>query len=612
MNFDQKHIRNFCVVAHIDHGKSTLCDRILEKTGAVAKRKLTPQMLDDMAIEQKRGITIRLNAVSITYKAKDGETYLFNLIDTPGHVDFTYEVSRSLRACEGAILLVDATQGVQAQTLANGYLAIDNKLAILPVINKVDLASADVEKTQLELIDTLGIDPDKCRMVSAKTGLGVDELLEHIVTDLPSPKGDASLPLKGLIFDSKFDSYRGVIILLRVFEGSVKVGDKIRLMSNGAEYLVTEVGIRTPKELKTDSLKAGEVGYLAASIKNIKDVQVGDTLTLSQNPTKEPFQGFRKIQPMVYAGLYPSDNKDFENLHDALDKLSLNDAALVYQPETSVALGSGFRCGFEGILHMEVIQERLEEEYDLDLVCTAPSVVYEIENTDGSIDCIQNPAEFPSDRTKIKSTSEPFAHVFVMSPKEYIGNIMSLCQNRRGIFLNMSYIDESRAKLEYTMPLSEIVFDFFDRLKACSSGYASLDYEVTGYQKSDVERMDILLNGEKVDALTTVIFRPTAYYRARAVVDRLKDVIPKQQFEIPVQAAFGSKVIARADIKAVRKDVLAKCYGGDISRKKKLLEKQKKGKKRMKEFGKVQVPQEAFIAMLTVDESPNSTGGNGH
>lgn len=605
MTFDQKHIRNFCVVAHIDHGKSTLCDRILEKTGAVEVRNLQPQLLDDMSIERERGITIKLNAVNVTYKAKNGEMYLFNLIDTPGHVDFTYEVSRSLSACEGALLVVDATQGVQAQTLANGYLAIDNGLKILPVINKIDLPSADVENSELELIDTLQIDPDRCMKVSAKTGQGIEELLEHIVTDLPSPTGDINKPLKALIFDSKFDSYRGVVILVRVFEGQVKLNDKIRLMSNGSEYLVTEIGLRTPKETKVDSLKAGEVGYLCASIKNIKDVSVGDTVTLASNPTLVALKGFRKTQPMVYAGLYPSDNQDFENLHNALDKLSLNDAALVYEPETSAALGSGFRCGFLGLLHMEVIQERLEEEYNLDLVCTAPSVNFEVVFTDGTTEFIQNPADFPKDRTKISKTLEPFCKVEVMSPKQYLGNIMTLCQNKRGEFVTMTYIDETRVKLEYKMPLSEIVFDFFDKLKSVSQGYASLDYVLLGYEVSDVERMDILLNGEPVDALTTVIFRGTAYQRARAVVDKLKDVIPKQQFEIPVQAAFGSKVIARADIKAVRKDVLAKCYGGDISRKKKLLEKQKKGKKRMKEFGKVQVPQEAFIAMLIVDEGPS-------
>ena len=602
MNFDQKHIRNFCVVAHIDHGKSTLCDRILEKTGAVELRELQPQLLDDMDLERERGITVKLNAVNVTYKAKDGETYLFNLIDTPGHVDFTYEVSRSLGACEGALLVVDATQGVQAQTLANGYLAIDNGLKILPVVNKVDLPSEDIERCQLELIDTLSIDPDDVIPVSAKTGVGVEELLEHIVKSLPAPSGDRTSPLQALIFDSKFDSYRGVIVLIRVFEGTIRVGDKIQFLSNGNVYQVTELGIRTPKEEKVDCLQAGEVGYLAASIKNIRDVQVGDTITL-EGAQVEPRKGFRKTQPMVFAGLYPSDNKDFENLKAALEKLSLNDAALVYEPETSLALGSGFRCGFLGLLHMEVVQERLEDEFDLDIMCTAPSVVCEVTFTDGTSQFIQNPADFPKDRTKIKETKEPFADVNIMTPKDFVGNIMTLCQNRRGIYDNMVYIDETRVELKYKMPLSEIVFDFFDRLKSISQGYASLDYVPIGYEKSDVERMDILLNGEAVDALTTIVFKGTAYYRARAVVDKLKDVIPKQQFEIPVQAAFGNKIIARADIKSVRKDVLAKCYGGDISRKKKLLEKQKKGKKRMKEFGKVQVPQEAFIAMLTVDDS---------
>ncbi len=602
MDFDKKHIRNFCVIAHIDHGKSTLCDRILEKTGAVEVRDMQPQLLDDMDIERERGITVKLNAVNVIYKAKDGETYLFNLIDTPGHVDFTYEVSRSLSACEGALLVVDATQGVQAQTLANGYLAIDNKLKLLPVINKIDLPSSNVEKCQLELIDTLQMDPDHCVLVSAKTGQGIDVLLEAIVKYLPSPQGDETKPLKALIFDSKFDSYRGVIIMIRVFEGEVKVGDKILFMSNNNIYQVTELGIRTPDQTKVQSLKAGEVGYLAASIKNIKDVSVGDTLTLADNRTEEPFAGFRKTTPMVYAGLYPSDNKDFENLHNALDKLSLNDAALVYEPETSIALGSGFRCGFLGLLHMEVIQARLEDEYDIDLLCTAPSVVYEVVFTDGTRKFIQNPADFPTDHTKIKETYEPYCKVEIMTPKDYVGNIMTLCEKKRGDYISLDYVDETRVSITYEMPLSEIIFDFFDKLKSVSQGYASLDYQVIGYRLSDVDRMDILLNGEKVDALTTIIFKKTAYGRARAVVDTLKDVIPRQQFEVPVQAYIGGKVIARSDIKAVRKDVLAKCYGGDISRKKKLLEKQKKGKKRMKEFGKVQVPQEAFIAILTVDD----------
>ncbi len=602
MEFDQEHIRNFCVVAHIDHGKSTLCDRILEKTGAVEVRNLQPQLLDDMNIERERGITIKLNAVNVTYKARNGETYLFNLIDTPGHVDFTYEVSRSLSACDGALLVVDATQGVQAQTLANGYLAVDNGLKIIPVINKIDLPSSNVERCQLELIDTLGLDPDDCIPVSAKTGDGIEELLEKVVEKLPSPKGDVNKPFKALIFDSKFDSYRGVVVQIRVFEGQIKVGDRIKMLSNGNTFQVTELGIRTPDEKKVDSLKAGEVGYLTASIKNIRDVSVGDTVTLASDPDATPLRGFRKTQPMVFAGLYPSENADFEKLHDALDKLALNDAALVYEPETSVALGSGFRCGFLGLLHMEVIQERLEDEYDLDLVCTAPSVVYEVKYTNGTTGMVQNPADFPKDHSKIKETQEPFCTAKIMTPKDYVGNVMTLCQNRRGVYINMDYIDETRVELTYEMPLSEIVFNFFDKLKSVSQGYASLDYEMIGYKKSDVDRMDILLNGETVDALTTVVFRGTAYQRARAVVDKLKEVIPRQQFEIPVQASIGGKIIARSDIKAVRKDVLAKCYGGDISRKKKLLEKQKRGKKRMKEFGKVQVPQEAFIAVLTVDE----------
>ena len=605
MDFDQKHIRNFSVIAHIDHGKSTLCDRILEHTGSVEKRVLTPQMLDDMEIEKERGITIRLTSVSATYKAKNGEKYLFNLIDTPGHVDFTYEVSRSLRACEGALLVVDATQGVQAQTLANGYLALDNGLKLLPVLNKIDLASSNVERCQLELIDTLNIDPDLTNLVSAKTGQGIDELLEKIVELLPPPSGDISKPLKALIFDSRFDSYRGVVIFIRVFDGEISVGDKIYLMASDISYQVTEVGIRTPNEEKVSTLKAGEVGYICASIKNIKDVQVGDTITHFDLRASSPLDGFRKMQPMVYAGLYPSDNADFEKLHEALDKLALNDSALVYEPETSLALGSGFRCGFLGILHIEVIQERLEAEYNLDLVCTAPSVIYKVVFSDGHQEDVSNPADFPKDRTKIKSVSEPYCKANIMSPKEYVGNIMTLCENKRADFISMDYIDETRVQIIYEIPLSEIVFDFFDKLKSCTSGYASLDYELIGYKVSDVERMNILLNGEEVDALTTIVYRPTCYYKARNVVDKLKEVIPRQQFEIPVQAAIGSKIVARADIKSVRKDVLAKCYGGDITRKKKLLEKQKRGKKRMKEFGKVQVPQDAFIAILKVDDSPN-------
>lgn len=602
MNYDLKHIRNFSIVAHIDHGKSTLADRILEKTGAVAVRDLKEQLLDDLELERRRGITIKLNAVSINYRAKNGEDYLFNLIDTPGHVDFTYEVSRSLAACEGALLVVDATQGVEAQTLANAYLAIDNDLTILPVINKMDLPSADLERTKEEVLDTLGIDPDDCIPVSAKTGLNIESVLEHIVEFLPSPTGDSTKPLQALIFDSKFDSYRGVIILLRVKEGRIKVGDEIILMSSGKKYLVTELGIRTPKEVKVDSLEAGEVGYLAAQIKNIKDIVIGDTITTSANPATNPLPGYRKINPMVFSGLYPSDNKDYEALREALDKLSLNDSSLVYEPETSEALGSGFRCGFLGLLHMDVIQERLENEYDLDLVCTAPSVVYELDLTDGRKIILQNPTNFPNNSQLIKSAREPFVRAKVMTPTEYIGAVMGLCQDSRGIYENMEYIDDTRVNLTYKLPLSEIIFSFFDKLKSVSSGYASFDYELIGYEESNLAKMEILLNGSVVDALTTVVFKESAYRRARVIVDKLKDIIPRQQFEIPVQAVIGGKIIARSDIKAVRKDVLAKCYGGDISRKKKLLEKQKKGKKRMKEFGKVQVPQEAFIAVLSVDD----------
>lgn len=603
MQYDRDHIRNFAIIAHIDHGKTTLSDRILELTGAVPLRESKDQMLDDLPLEQRRGITVKLNAVNLDYKAKNGEHYLFNLIDTPGHVDFTYEVSRSLACCEGALLLVDATQGVQAQTLANAYLAKDDHLKLLPVINKIDLPSADVELCQEDLIDTLEIDPDDCLLISAKTGKGVPELLEAIVNRLPAPAGDETLPLQAMIFDSKYDSYRGVLIEVKVQNGTVKVGDRIRLMSNGKSFQVEEVGIRTPKEQKTGSLKAGEVGYIGAQIKDIKDVEVGDTVTLDANPAKATLPGFRKLMPMVYSGLYPSDNKDFEKLREALEKLALNDAALVYEPETSVALGSGFRCGFLGLLHMSVVQERLEEDYGIDLICTAPSVVYELTLTDGTVEMIQNPADFPEDSSRVKKAREPFVKAEIMAPKDYVGPLMQLCENRRGVYQGMDYVDPKRVTLTYELPLSEVIFSFFDRLKSLSAGYASLDYQPIGYRDSRLARMDILLNGDKVDALTTVVFRDTAFPRARAIVDKLALVIPRQQFEIPIQAALDKKIIARSDIKAVRKDVLAKCYGGDISRKKKLLEKQKEGKKRMKEFGKVYVPQDAFIAVLSVDEA---------
>ena len=599
--YDLEHIRNFSIVAHIDHGKSTLADRILEQTGAIEKRELKEQLLDDMELERRRGITIKLNAVSLNYHADNGEDYLFNLIDTPGHVDFTYEVSRSLAACEGAILVVDATQGVEAQTLANAYLAIANDLEILPVINKMDLPSADLDRTKEDMLTTLGIDPDDSIPISAKTGLNIHEVLEGVVRKLPHPEGDDSKPLQALVFDSKFDPYRGVIILFRVKQGKIKVGDTIELMSNSKQYLVTELGIRTPKEVKVDELAVGEVGYLAAQIKNIKDVKVGDTITLASNKALLPLPGYRKLNPMVYSGVYPSDNDDFEALRDALDKLSLNDAALVFEPETSQALGSGFRCGFLGLLHMDVIQERLENEYDIDLVCTAPSVVYKINMNDGSQIILENPCEFP-DPTIIKSSEEPYVTATIMTPKDYIGALMTVCQDRRGTYVDMVYVDDNRVELIYEMPLTEIIFNFFDKLKSLTAGYASFDYELIGYKESRLVRMDILLNGEIVDALTMIIFKDSAYQRARVIVDKLKEVIPRQQFEIPVQAVIGGKIIARSTVKAVRKDVLAKCYGGDISRKKKLLEKQKKGKKRMKEFGRVQVPQEAFIALLSIDD----------
>ncbi len=600
-SYDTSHIRNFCIVAHIDHGKTTLSDRLLEKTGAVALRDLKEQMLDDIDIERERGITIKLNAVSVNYRALNGEDYLFNLIDTPGHVDFTYEVSRSLAACEGAILVVDATQGVQAQTLANTYLALDADLSLVTAINKMDLATADLDRTREDLIETLGIDPDDTIPISAKTGMGVDKLMEAIVHKLPSPpSGLEDKPLKALVFDSKFDPYRGVVVLIRVKEGQVKVGDTITMMASSLSYKVEEIGIRTPKEVKTGELKAGEVGYLTAQIHDIRDIVIGDTITLKDNPASQPLPGYKKILPMVYAGLYPTDNKDFENLRVALEKLALNDSSLVYEPETSAALGSGFRCGFLGLLHMDVVQERLEDEYNLDLIATAPSVVYRITLKDGTVMMIQNPCSYP-DPSLIGKQEEPFCKATIMTPKEYMGTIMNLCQARRGTYLSTEFVDEKRVEILYKMPLTEIIFNFFDRLKSISAGYASLSYEMIGYEESDLVRMDILLNGTAVDALTMIVFRGSAVTHGRNICLKLKDVIPRHQFEIPVQAAIGGKIIAREDIKAVRKDVLAKCYGGDISRKKKLLEAQKRGKKRMKQFGKVSVPQEAFIAVLTVD-----------
>ncbi len=601
MPFDKSHIRNFSVIAHIDHGKSTLCDRILEETGAVDKRNLSEQMLDSMPLEQERGITIKLNAVTVTYKAKNGEDYIFNLIDTPGHVDFTYEVSRSLAACEGALLLVDATQGVQAQTLANAYLAIDNDLMILPVINKIDLPSSDVANAEKEIEEKLGLSTSDISLVSAKTGQGVPEMLERVVELVPAPEGNLNSPLKALIFDSYYDSYRGVVVLLRVKEGKVRLGDEILLMQSKKKYTVTELGIRTPKDLPVNELDAGEVGYLCATIKDIKDVFPGETVTLANNPASTPLPGYRKINPMVYCGLYPVDSQKYNDLKEALAKLSLNDSSLIYEPESSEALGFGFRVGFLGLLHMDVIQERLEREYNLNLILTAPSVKYRINLSDGTSKMIDNPSEMP-DASKIKSIEEPFVNAEIMTPKEYVGPIMQLCQERRGIYQDLVFFDDTRQVVKYSLPLSEIIFNFFDKLKSISKGYASLDYQIEGYHVSELSKMDILLNGDKIDALSCIVYRPFAYDRGIKIVSRLKEIIPKQQFEVPVQAAIGGKIIARSTIKSVRKDVLAKCYGGDISRKKKLLEKQKEGKKRMKQIGSVEVPQEAFMAVLSLDD----------
>lgn len=601
MAFDQKHIRNFSVIAHIDHGKSTLCDRILEHTGAVEKRLLKAQMLDDMPLEQERGITIKLNAVSLVYHAKNEEDYLYNLIDTPGHVDFSYEVSRSLAACEGALLVVDATQGVEAQTLANVYLALDNDLMIIPVINKIDLPSADIPHTLNEIENRIGLSTADVLKVSAKTGVGVDDMLEKIVELVPPPNGNENGPLQALIFDSYYDSYRGVIILIRIKNGSVKVGDEILLIASNQKYVVTEVGLRTPKEIPTTSLECGQVGYLAATIKNIKDVVPGETVTLANNPAKEPLPGYRKINPMVYSGLYPVDTRRYEDLKDALSKLALNDSSLVYEPESSEALGFGFRVGFLGLLHMDVVQERLEQEYGLNLILTAPSVTYKITLTDNEVIYLNNPSEMPAVQ-KIKQIEEPYVLCSIMTPKDFVGSVMTLCQDKRGIYQDLIYFDDTRQVIKYSMPLSEIIFNFFDKLKSVSKGYASLDYEMEGFKPSNLAKMDILLNGDKIDALSSIVYKPDAYKRGNQIVQKLKTIIPRQQFEVPIQAAINGKVVARADLKSVRKDVLAKCYGGDISRKKKLLEKQKEGKKRMKAIGSVEVPQEAFTAVLRLDD----------
>lgn len=598
---DQSKIRNFSIIAHIDHGKSTLADRILEMTDTVALREMKDQLLDTMDLERERGITIKLNAVALNYKADDGETYTFHLIDTPGHVDFTYEVSRSLAACEGAVLVVDAAQGIEAQTLANVYLALDNDLEIVPVINKIDLPSAEPERVIEEIENVIGLDAHNAPQISAKSGLNVHEVLEQIVKLVPPPKGDRHHRLKALVFDSAYDAYRGVIVQVCIKEGMIKVGDTMKFMATGAEYEVLECGIRTPKEVKKDSLVCGEVGWIAASIKNIKDVRVGDTITLKDEPAIEPLAGYRELNPMVYCGLYPVESNRYNDLRDALDKLQLNDASLQFEAETSQALGFGFRCGFLGLLHMDVIQERIEREFNIDIIATAPSVVYHVNLTDGTQINIDNPSQLPEVQ-RIESIEEPFVKATIMCPKEYIGAIMEVAQNKRGIYEDMIYLDDSRVSLVYQLPLGEIVYDFFDRLKSVSRGYASFDYELSGYRVSKLAKMDILLNGEIVDALSSIVHKDFAYNRGKALCEKLRKLIPRQQFEIPIQAALNSKIIARTNISALRKNVLAKCYGGDITRKKKLLEKQKEGKKRMKQVGSVEVPQEAFMAILSVDD----------
>ncbi len=597
----QQLIRNFSIIAHIDHGKSTLADRILEQTATVTSREMQAQLLDSMDLERERGITIKLNAVELNYTAKDGETYTFHLIDTPGHVDFTYEVSRSLAACEGAILVVDAAQGIEAQTLANVYLGLDNDLEILPVINKIDLPAADPERVRKEIEDVIGLDASEAILASAKAGIGIEEILEQIVEKVPAPSGDVNAPLKALIFDSIYDAYRGVVLNIRVIDGVIRPGDKIQLMSNGKTFDVTEVGVFSPKAVERDYLMVGDVGYVTAAIKTIKDTQVGDTVTLANNPAEKALEGYRKMTPMVYCGLYPIDNSRYNDLREALEKLQLNDAALQFEPESSQALGFGFRCGFLGLLHMDVIQERLEREFNLDMITTAPSVVYHVNLTDGSMVVVDNPAEFP-DPVRIENVEEPYVKAQIMVPNEYVGAVMELAQRKRGDFVTMDYLDEFRVNVIYDIPLSEIVYDFFDKLKSSTKGYASLDYEISGYRPSNLVKMDILLNAEKVDALSFIVHRNFSFERGKAIVEKLRKLIPRQQFEVPIQAAIGQKIVARSDIKALRKNVLAKCYGGDVSRKRKLLEKQKQGKKRMKQIGSVEVPQDAFMAVLKMDD----------
>ena len=602
MGNQHDNIRNFCIIAHIDHGKSTLADRILEKTSAVSARDMSDQLLDNMDLERERGITIKARAVTVNYKAEDGKDYIFNLIDTPGHVDFNYEVSRSLAACEGALLVVDATQGIEAQTLGNTYLAVDANLEVVPVINKIDLASADPERVIKEIEDVIGIPAEDAPQISAKVGLNIEQVLESVVQNIPAPSGDRSAPLKALIFDSYYDSYRGVIVYVRVMEGTLKPGDTIRLMSTGAEFNVVECGYMRPTLLEpAKSLAAGEVGYIAASIKSVSDAMVGDTVTTVANPAAEPLPGYKKVNSMVFCGVYPADGAKYEDLREALAKLKLNDASLSFEPETSVALGFGFRCGFLGLLHMEIIQERLEREYNLDLITTAPSVIYRLTKSDGSVVYIDNPTNYPDPAT-ISMSEEPMCDAHIYSPSEYVGNIMDLCQDRRGEFCGMEYITPERVDIHYHLPLNEIVYDFFDALKSRTRGYASFDYELAEYQQSELVKLDILLNGEMVDALSFIVHKDKAYPRARKMAERLKDNIPRQLFEVPIQAAIGGKIIARETVKAMRKDVLAKCYGGDITRKKKLLEKQKEGKKRMRQLGTVEVPQEAFMSVLKLGD----------
>ena len=597
----QKRIRNFSIIAHIDHGKTTLSDRILERTNALEKREMKNQLLDSMELERERGITIKLNAVQLTYKAKDGNEYILHLIDTPGHVDFTYEVSRSLAACEGAVLVVDAAQGIEAQTLANVYLALDNDLEILPLVNKIDLPSADPDRVKQEVEDIIGLPADDAVLASAKAGIGIEEILEQVVEKVPAPTGDPDAPLQALIFDSVYEQYRGIIASIRVVNGTMKKGQIIRMMATGAEYEVVEVGVHTPHEKVVDYLSVGDVGFVTASIKDVKTVRVGDTITSVDNPAEEPLPGYRKLNPMVFCGLYPIDAARYNDLRDALEKLVLNDSSLQFEPETSQALGFGFRTGFLGLLHMDVIQERIEREFNIDLIATAPSVIYHVYLTDGTQLIVDNPSQMPEPQT-IKSIEEPYVKASIMTPNDYVGAIMELCQKKRGVFIDMQYLDETRVHVNYEIPLGEIVYDFFDQLKSSTKGYASFDYELIGYKPSKLVKMDILLNGEIVDALSLIVHKDFAYSRGKVITEKLKEIIPRQQFEVPIQAAIGGKIIARSTIKALRKNVLAKCYGGDISRKRKLLEKQKEGKKRMKSVGSVEVPQEAFMAVLSMDE----------